>query len=131
MDADEMKQKTKKFGLDIIQLVESLPRTQTGKVIGNQLLRSGLSVGAHYRSAGRAPSHAEFVAKLGIAIAEADESLYWMEMLSEAGLLPLDELQPFMQEADKLIAGLAASAKTAGENLYRRTRPSRPIKPVR
>ncbi len=130
MDAEQLKRRTKKFGLDVIRLVEALPHNQTGRVIGNQLLRCGTSVGANYRATCRARSQAEFIAKVGISIEEADESHYWLELLSEAKLLPLENLQPLMQEADELVAILTASAKTAKENLYRRS-PSRPVKPVR
>ena len=87
MDANELKTRTKQFGLRIIRLVESLPNTQTARVIGNQLIRSGISVGANYRAACRGRSKAEFIAKAGISIEEADESLYWMEMLIEAEIV--------------------------------------------
>jgi four helix bundle protein len=73
MDAEELKRRTMKFGLDVIKQVESLPYTQTGKVIGNQLLRSALSVGANYRAACRGRSKADFISKIGITIEEAME----------------------------------------------------------
>jgi four helix bundle protein len=72
MDADELKKRTKRFGLDVIKLVESLPFTQAGRVIGNQILRSALSVGANYRAACRGRSKADFISKIGITIEEAD-----------------------------------------------------------
>ena len=121
MDAEELKQRTKKFGLDIIKLVESLPSTQAGRVIGNQLLRSALSVGANYRAACRGRSKADFISKIGITIEEVDESQHWLEMLAEAGIVTPDKLKPLMQESNELIAILTASAKTARENLNRRT----------
>ena len=121
MDAEELKRRTKKFGLNVIKLVESLPSTQTGKVIGNQLLRSALSVGANYRAACRGRSKADFISKIGITIEEADESQHWLEMLTEAGLLPQEKVQPLAKEANELVAILTASAKTARENLNRRT----------
>lgn len=120
MDAEELKRRTKKFGLDVITLVESLPSTQTGKVIGNQLLRSALSVGANYRAACRGRSKADFISKLGITIEEADESQHWLEMLAEAGIVKPDKLKLLMQESDELVAILTASAKTARDNLNRR-----------
>ena len=119
MDADELKRRTKKFGLDVIKLVESLPTTQTVKVIGNQLLRSSLSVGANYRAACRARSKADFISKVGITIEEADESQHWLEMLAEAGIVTKDKLKPLVQESNELVAILTASAKTARENLNR------------
>jgi four helix bundle protein len=76
MDKYELQRRTKQFGLRVIRLVEALPHTQTGRVIGNQLLRSATSVGANYRAACRGRSKAEFAAKVGIAIEEADESLF-------------------------------------------------------
>ena len=122
MDAEELKRRTKKFGLNVIKLVESLPSTQTGKVIGNQLLRSALSVGANYRAACRGRSKADFISKIGITIEEADESQHWLEMLTEAGLLPQEKVQPLAKEANELVAILTASAKTARENLNQRTK---------
>jgi four helix bundle protein len=121
MDADELRTSTKKFGLRVIKLVDSLPSTQTGRVIGNQMLRSALSVGANYRAACRARSKADFISKVGIAIEEADETLYWMEMLEEAGLVPKENLKLLTQEANELVAILTASSKTARGSLNRRS----------
>ena len=119
MDAEELKRRTKKFGLDVIGLVESLPPTQSGKVIGNQLLRSALSVGANYRAACRGRSKADFISKVGITIEEADESQHWLDMLGDAGLAPQEKLKPLIKEAGELVAILTASAKTARANLNR------------
>jgi four helix bundle protein len=121
MDADELKKRTKKFGLDVIKLVETLPASQTGKVIGNQLLRSALSVGANYRAACRGRSKADFISKVGITIEEADESQHWLEMLGDAGLVSPEKLKPLIKEAGELVAILTASAKTARANLNQRT----------
>ena len=87
MNSSDMKRKTMQFGLDIIKLVESLPRGRTADVVGKQLLRSGVSVGANYRSACRARSTADFISKMGIVEEEADESMYWMELLVESGIV--------------------------------------------
>jgi four helix bundle protein len=122
MDAEELKKRTKRFGLDIIKLIESLPSTQAGRVIGSQLLRSALSVGANYRAACRGRSKADFISKIGITIEEADESQHWMEMLAEAGIVPSEKLKPLMQESNELVAILTASAKTARENLRNQNR---------
>ncbi len=119
MDADELKARTRKLGLRIIKLVEALPSSKAANVIGNQLLRSGTSVGANYRAACRARSKPDFISKAGIAIEEADESLYWMEMLTEAEIVPRERLAPLMQEMDEVIAILTASAKTARASLKR------------
>lgn len=120
MDADELKKRTKQFALRTIRLVETLPNTRTANVIGNQLLRSGTSVGSNYRSACRGRSRAEFASKVGIAIEEADESLYWMEMLIETGIVQESHLSSLMQEANELIAIFTASVKTARSNNQRR-----------
>ena len=122
MDAEELKKRTKKFGLDVIKMVESLPSTQTVEVIGNQLLRSESSVGENYRVACRGRSKAEIISKVGITIEEADESQHWLEMLGEAGLFPQDKLKPLANEANELVAILTASAKTARANLSNQNR---------
>ena len=117
MDEQELKQRTKQFGLGMIKLVESLPGTQTGRTIGNQLLRSGMSVGANYRAACRGRSKADFISKAGISLEEADECLYWMEMLEEAGIVPAGRMKELRKEADELVAILTASIKTARAHL--------------
>lgn len=113
MHAEEMKERTKVFALRVIRLVEALPAHGTGQVIGRQLLRSGTSVGANYRAACRAKSPADFVAKMGIVEEEADEALYWMELLVETGMVKETRLRPLMQEADELVAITIASINTA------------------
>jgi four helix bundle protein len=117
MDAEELKRRTKQFGLRVIRVVESLPFGKTSHVIGSQLLRSGTSVGANYRAACRGRSKPDFIAKAGISIEEADETLYWMELLIEAGIVKEENLKPLMQEANELIAILTTSIKTARGNL--------------
>jgi len=119
MDADELKQRTKKFALRIIKLVESLPKTKTGDVIGRQLLRCGTSVGANYRSACRARSKADFISKAGIAIEEADETIYWMELLIEGNLISEQMSEQLLKEANELTAILTASVITARKNLQK------------
>jgi len=113
MNQEEMKERTKQFALRVIRLVESLPRGRTAEVIGRQLLRSGTSVGANYRAACRARSPADFIAKMGIVEEEADESLFWMELLIESGIMQASELEPMMKEADELLAITVSSIKTA------------------
>lgn len=120
MDSGDLKKRTKQFALRVIRLIKALPNNQIGRVIGNQLLRSATSVGANYRAACRGRSKAEFVAKVGIVIEEADEALYWMELIVEAGLLPEDRLDDLMREADELIAIMTASVKTARKDLNRK-----------
>lgn len=113
MDEKELQRRTKQFALRVIRLVEALPRRRTAQVIGNQLLRSATSVAANYRAACRARSQADFVHKLGIVEEEADESLFWLEMVVETNLMPEARVQDLIQEADALTAIFVASRKTA------------------
>ena len=113
MTPDELKKRTKQFGLRVIRLVESLPETKTAATIGHQLLRSETSVGANYRAACRGRSKAEFIAKLGIVEEEADESAYWIEMLIEAKILRPDSVLQLLAEAEELTAIMAKSRITA------------------
>jgi four helix bundle protein len=112
MTEQEFKHRTKQFALRVIRLVEALPRGQVAHVIGRQLLRSGTSVGANYRAACRGRSRPDMIAKLAIVEEEADESLYWMELLIEAGLLPAEKLRMLMREADEILAMTVTSIKT-------------------
>ena len=121
MNESELKKRTKQFGLRVIRLVESLPSGQTSRTIGNQLLRSGMSVGANYRAACRGRSKADFIAKAGISLEEADECLYWMELLQEAGIVPADRMKDIMKEADELVAIFTASIKTAKAHLNQKS----------
>ena len=112
MNEAQFKARTKALAVRIIRLVEALPTTRTGDVIGKQLLRSGTSVGANYRAACRARSTADMLSKLGIVEEEADESVYWMELLIEAGIVPQSRLGPLMSEMDEILAMIVASRKT-------------------
>ena len=112
----ELLDRTKAFALRIIALVDALPATPTGRVIGNQILRSGTSVGANYRSCQRGKSRAEFIAKLAIAEEEADESVYWLELLVESSILPQERLLPLLTEAREITAILTASRIRAKQN---------------
>jgi four helix bundle protein len=112
MDEETFKQRTKKFGLAVIKLVETLPRNRTAEVLGRQLLRSGTSVGANYRAACRGKSAADVVAKLSIAEEEADESIYWIELLVEAGAVAPNKVDALKKEANELLAMTVASIKT-------------------
>ena len=109
----DLRQRTKKFALRVIRLVESLPKTDTGRTLGRQLLRAGTSVGANYRSAARARSPADFIAKMGLVEEEADEVSYRIELLVESGMIKKEKLGPLMREAHELAAICVASAKTA------------------
>jgi len=113
VDPEALKLRTKQLSLRIIKLIEALPSSRTANAIGNQLIRSGTSVGANYRAACRARSRPDFISKASIAIEEADESLYWLELLCEAGVMPEPKLTPLMKELDEIVAILTASIKTA------------------
>ncbi len=115
MTQEEMKARTKKFALRVIRLVESLPNTKTANVIGNQLLRSGTSVGANYRAACRAKSTADFISKLSIVEEENDELIYWMELLIESETVKENLLQNLMEEADEILSIIVSSIKTLKE----------------
>jgi four helix bundle protein len=108
----DLRQRTKQFALRVMRLFESLPKAGAAGIIGRQLLRSATSVGANYRAAKRGRSQAEFLAKMGIVEEELDESLYWMELLVEGGLVKNEALNPLMQEANELAAIVVASIKT-------------------
>jgi four helix bundle protein len=110
---DDLKTRTKKFALDIICLVQSLPRNQTADVIGRQLVRSGTSVAANYRAACRARSRADFISKMGIVEEEADETQFWIELLIESGLVRKDKLGSLIKESNELIAITVSSIRTA------------------
>jgi four helix bundle protein len=113
MTADEMKNRTKGFGLRVMKLVDAMPRTLAGQVVGRQLLRSATSLGANYRAACRAQSRAEFAAKLSIVVEEADEALYWLELLEESGLFKAGRLAGLRKEANELLSIAIASRKTS------------------
>src|SRR5439155_8090507 len=100
MQKKDFLKRTMEFGLRIIRFVETLPKNQTGSVLGRQLLRCGTSVGANYRSAVRGKSRADFIAKMGIVEEECDEAIYWMEMLIQAGLVKRSLLCDLLNEAD-------------------------------
>jgi four helix bundle protein len=112
MNAKELKQRTKAFAVRIVKLVDSLPKTPAGNVLGRQLLRSGTSVGANYRAACRAKSSADFISKMGTVEEEADETGYWMELLVEAEVVKPAKLELLLREADELVAIAVASINT-------------------
>ena len=116
MDQSELKRRTKAFAVKIVRLFESLPQKRTAYVLGRQLLRCGTSVGANYRSACRAKSTADFVAKMGIVGEEIDETMYWLELLIEVGILKAEAVEAILKEANELLAIVVASIKTARKN---------------
>lgn len=113
---EEFKMRTKKFALRIIKLYQSLPKTGDAQVIGKQLLRSGTSVGANYRAACRARSRAEFSAKIGIVLEEADETVFWIELLAESGIVSPEKLTALQTEANELLSVVSTARKHSIQN---------------
>jgi four helix bundle protein len=113
MTPEELKRRTQQFALRIFRLVEALPKTFAGKAVAMQLVRSGSSIGANYRAACRGRSRAEFRAKLGVVVEEADESVYWLELIIAGGMLSASKVRPLLAEANELCAIMVASRKSA------------------
>jgi four helix bundle protein len=109
----EMKKRTKQFALRVIRLVRELPKGDEARIIGQQLLRSGTSVGANYRALCRARSDREFVSKAGVVVEEADESAFWMELIVEAELMSSKRVSLLLQECNEILAIIAAAYNTA------------------
>ena len=108
-----LKDRTKKYVLRSINLFRALPSTEEARIIGKQFLRSASSVGANYRAVCRSRSQKEFFAKLSITLEEADESLFWLEIISEANILPLEKLNNLMQESEEIIKILSKARATS------------------
>jgi len=119
MTRQELRIRTMRFAVRIVRFRRSLPDTWQARRIGAQLLDSGTSVAMNYRSATRAQSHDEFIAKLGISVEEADESAGWLELITEVNLARGAELNWLTAESNELLAILAAGQKTAKENRQR------------
>ncbi|GAB4440050.1 MAG: four helix bundle protein [bacterium] len=113
MNKDDLKDRTKKFALEIIKLVETFPKNNVGFVIGKQLIRSATSVGANYRSACRAKSRADFIAKLSIVEEESDETIYWLEIVLDANLADFEKTKKLLKESNELTAIFTKSKITA------------------
>ncbi len=111
-----LRDRSKGLALRIISLVNAMPQNDVGRVIGRQLLRSGTSVGANYRSSTRAKSRADMINKLKIVEEEADETLYWLELLVDGNILPESRLRPLMSEIEEILAMTVASIKTMRGN---------------
>lgn len=113
MTAEELKQRTKNYSIRIVRVVEKLPDRRSAQTIGQQLLRCGTSVGANYRAACRARSDAEFRAKLGICEEEADEVIYWLELIGELEYIRPELLKDLLQESHEILSIIVASIKTS------------------
>jgi four helix bundle protein len=109
----DLKNRTKRLALEIIKICETLPKGRTAEVLGRQLLRAGTSAGANYRSACRARSTADFISKMGVVEEELDESIYWIELLVESGILKSKTVDVLVKEANELLSITMASINTA------------------
>jgi len=112
MNEEIFKARTKQLALKIIELIESLPRNRAADVIGRQLLRSGTSIGANYRAACRGKSKADVISKLAIVEEEADETIYWMELLIESKIVYTSRVDALIKETNEILAMVVASIKT-------------------
>ena len=122
MTTDEMKMRTKKFSLMIIDLVEKMPNTNVIRSITNQIVRSGTSVGANYRAVCRARSDREFVAKMNIVLEEADETLFWLEIIKEKMWITKSELEMIWKEGNELTAIFVSSLKTVNNRINNKSK---------
>jgi four helix bundle protein len=113
MDREQLKQRTKAFALRIIRLVSALPRNRTGEVLGRQILKSGTSIGANYREALRASSKKHFISTIKIVVRESDETLYWLELLSESNSVKPSRLTDLIRECNELLAIFSKTARSA------------------
>ena len=109
----DLRQTTKDFALNIVNLYSALPKSTEAQVLGRQFLRSGTSIGAHYREALRSRSDAEYISKLETALQELEETLYWLELLSELNMIDSDKFQGLQKQTNELIAVFVACVKTA------------------
>jgi four helix bundle protein len=116
MKKAELQERTKKFALRVLKLIERLPNTIGGRVLANQLARSATSVSANYRAACRARSPGEFSSKLGTVAEEADESLHWLELIRDGSFIPEKRIAPLLAEVDELTAIFTAGRRTSSRN---------------
>lgn len=116
MKHSNLKDRTKIFALRVIKMVEALPKSSTARVVGNQLLRCGTSVASNYRSSCRAKSRADFISKMSIVEEEADECMFWMEIIMESGLLDEELVKSLYNEANELVSIVVSSKKTSRNN---------------
>ena len=110
---EQLRNRTKDFAIRIVRIFRTLPYKTEAQVLGKQLLRSGTAIAANYRASCRARSKAEWIAKIGIVVEEADESVFWLEMLSDCEIVPPKKLELILKEAHELSALFTASQKTS------------------
>jgi four helix bundle protein len=112
-NSEALKLRTENFALRVLRLYRSLPKSQEARILGTQLLRSSTSIGANYRAACRGRSRAEFIAKIGIVLEEADEAVFWLELFQEGNIFPAEKLCDLVREANELVAIFVTSLRTA------------------
>ena len=110
-----MQKRTKQFALRIIKLYQALPKSGEAQVVGKQILRAGTSVGSNYRASCRARSSKEFFSKVSIVIEEADETMFWLEILSESGIIKATLLNDIINETEEIIKILVTARKTMNQ----------------
>jgi four helix bundle protein len=120
---EELRSRTKQFAIRVVRLFKALPRSEEARILGRQVLRSGTSVAANYRAACRARSRAEFVAKVGVVLEEADETEFWLELLIETGIIEAVKLQNLLAETRELVRIFSSSQITAKSRQKARSRP--------
>jgi four helix bundle protein len=111
--AEDLKARTKRFAIKIVQTVGALKRTLESRVLGMQVLRSGTSLAANYRAVCRARSRAEFIAKLGIVVEETDETIFWLDLMADTNIVTRNQIDDLLKEAHELLAIFSASRRTA------------------
>ena len=116
MDADELKSRSKAFAVRVAKLCRAMPHNAETRVIENQVLRSATSLAANYRAVCRARTHPDFVSKIGIVVEEADETIFWLELLVDLEIFAAPRVQPLLKEANELLAIFAASQLTAKQH---------------
>ena len=116
MDKSELQKRTKEFAVKIIQFTNNLPNNQTSWILAKQLIKSGTSIGANYREACRARSKTEFIVKIGIVEAEADETIYWLEIINDCKLGVKGNIEYLLKEAKELTAIFTSAGKTSRNN---------------
>ncbi|OGP71457.1 MAG: four helix bundle protein [Deltaproteobacteria bacterium RBG_16_50_11] len=113
MNQEQMRNRTKEFAKQIITLCRQLPENREGRLIGNQIFRSGTSVGSNYRAVCRARSKADFIAKIGLVLEETDETLYWLELIDETKIMKNGALKEIKKEANELVAIFVSTVNKA------------------
>lgn len=116
MTKEELKNRTKQFALRTIKLTNTLPSTELGRIIKNQLLRCSTSVASNYRAVCRSRSMLDFIAKLSVVEEEADESAFWLEIIIECGLIKKELVEPLLKEANEIVAIMVSAKRTARSN---------------